>query len=699
MATRSRRPSSRAAAAEASAIPETTHASLPTWLMGALVLAAGVLAYANALHGPFVFDDRSALEQNLSIRALGDVGTILRPPADTPLGGRPLVNLTFALNYALGGLRVEGYHAVNITLHLLTALTLLGVLRRTFARTSLGGVVASGADRLALIATLLWTVHPLNTESVNYVTQRTELMLGWFFLLALYAAIRAVDRPAIHWVGLTAIAAVLAGTSKESAVMLPIIVLLWDRTFVYDTVRAAWGQRRAIYVAAAAAWVTFALLASQVSSTRRVVASGDGSRWTYLLSQAEILPRYLGLSVWPRNLIFDYGPMQPVAIGDVLPGFIVVLVLLALTLVAFARRPQLGFWGVWFWVTLAPASSLVPIVTEVGAERRMYLPLIGVICLLLLAATTALRSWITRETTQRAAAWAIGAAVVFALAAVTRARNVDYGSGVTLWETVIERRPTARAHEHLSMFLQDAGRTDEAINHLRVAAPESPQARHALAAALLERGHLAESIDQFRAFVQSNPTDRTIVLARREYATALRRSGDLPAAIEQLRLAVTAAPRDVRNYVELADMLKAAGNIEGAIGVYEDAERIAPRNVVVLSNLGVLLASRGATAAAIPRLRAALDLEPDLTALRQQLVQLLLVTGDFAKAENEARTLIAAAPSNAEAHNLLGVALASQDRLAAARDAFATAVSLDPGFSDARQNLARIESSSPRGQR
>ena len=659
--------------------------------MAATVVTAGILAYANALHGPFVFDDRSAIEGNLSIRQLGDAGAILHPPADTPIGGRPLVNLTFAVNYALGGLRVEGYHAVNIALHLLSALTLLGVLRRTFSRSSLGAIAGSDADRLALIATLLWTVHPLNTESVNYVTQRTELMLGLFFLLALYAAIRAVDRPAIHWIGLTAICAVLAGASKESAVMLPIVVLLWDRTFAYDSVRAAWRARRAVYAAAAVSWITFALLASQVSSTRRVVVSGEGSRWAYLLSQADVIPHYLRLSLWPRDLIFDYGSMRPVAIGDVLPGLLVVLVLLALTLVAFARRPQLGFWGVWFWVTLAPASSLVPIVTEVGAERRMYLPLIGVISLLLLAAAMAIRTAVTRGTTRRAAVLAGGGAAVIALAAATRARNVDYASGVTLWQTVLDRRPTARAHEHLSMFLQDAGRVDEAISHLRAAAPESPQAQHALAAALLERGHLTESIDQFRAFVQRNPTDRNIVLARREYATALRRSGDLPAAIEQLRLAVSAAPRDVRSYVELADALKAAGNVDGAIGVYEDAERLDPHNVVVLSNLGVLLASKGAVADAIPRLRAALDLDPRLTAPRQQLVQLLLVAGDFAKAEEDARALIVAGPSSAEAHNLLGVALASQNRLAAARDEFATAVRLDPDFADARQNLARLE--------
>jgi Flp pilus assembly protein TadD len=657
------------------------------------VLLVAVSCYANALHGPFVFDDRASIEENLTIRQLGDLSTALQPPAETPLGGRPLVNLTFAVNYALGGLQVEGYHLVNIALHVLTALTLFGVLRRTFARASFRGIAPATVDVVALVATLVWTAHPLNTESVNYVSQRTELMLGLFFLLALYSAIRGVDRPPARWLGLTAVCAVLAAASKESAVTLPIIIVLWDRSFVFDSLRAAFKQRWPVYAAAATTWVMFALLAGRVSSTRSLSQDAGASRWDYLLNQAGVIPQYLQRSLWPANLIFDYGSMSPRTIGDALPGLILLLALLAVTIVAVVRRPHIGFWAAWFWVTLAPASSLVPIVTEVGAERRMYLPLISVVTLLTMAGTALVLRLASGER-RRLVGWAASGVLIVALSATTIARNIDYRSGLALWQTVIDRRPGPRAHQHRSMFLRDAGRNDEAIKELRLATAVDPGSGHALAAALLERGDLTDALHEFDRFVRTRPDDRNISLARREYATALRRAGHTNDAIAQLRAAVAGDPRDVRSYVELADMLSETGDTAGAMRVYQDAERVDPGNAVVLSNLGALLANAGAGAEAIPRLRSALAADPGLVAPRVLLVQQLLVAQDFATAEREARTLIAQAPANAIGYNLLGVALASQQRFDVARDAFARAVALDPNLTDARNNLTRIDSMS-----
>jgi Flp pilus assembly protein TadD len=665
---------------------------VPTWTAVLAVLVVGALTYANALHGPFLFDDGTAIENNLTLRSIGDLTTVLRPPVQTPVGGRPIVNLTFAVNYALGGLQVEGYHLVNVALHLLTALMLLGVLRRTFARTSVPGLSSAALDVAAVAATLFWTVHPLNTESVNYVSQRTELMAGLFYLGALYGAMRAVDQPGFWWIGVTALSAALAASSKESAVTLPIVLVLWDRIFIGNDTsgksRPVWRWR--VYAAGAASWITFALLAGQASTTRRVDLAGAASRWTYLLNQAEIIPHYLRRALWPSNLIFDYGVMSRVAFGDVVPGLLLLVALFVCTLYLIVRRPHLGFWGAWFWITLAPASSLVPIVTEVGAERRMYLPLIGIVCLFTLGAAWSIER-LSRDARQwRVAGVAIGVMVLLALSATTILRNADYASGIRIWETVAAERPGARAHAQLSLYLRDAGRAEEAIAHLRLAAPVDPEAQHALAAALLERGDITESLPYFRQFVQQNPNDREIVLARREYARALRRSGDLAGAMEQLDAATRHAPGDVRNYIDLGDALTAAGRTDDAIAVYQRAEQIDARNVVVLTELGILLAGKGAIAAAMPRLRAALAIDPSLPAPRLQIVQLLLVEEKFMEAEAEARSLIATLPSNAEAHNLLGVALASQGRLELAQAEFAQAVSLKPDYVEAQRNLARI---------
>jgi Flp pilus assembly protein TadD len=671
----------------------------PAWLPVTAILIVGIACYANALHGPFVFDDRSSIEENLTIRHLGDLTMALHPPPQTPLSGRPIVNLTFAVNYALGGLAVDGYHLVNIGFHLLTALVLFGVLRRTFERVSPTLLPAAAHEGAALAASLLWMAHPLNTESVNYVSQRTELMLGLFFLLAVYAAIRALDQPRVWWTAVTAVSAVLAASCKESAIVLPIVLVLWDRTFAPGLPRSRGAlqgpgklrpARWPVYAAGAASWAAFALLSGQASSTRNVRLTGGSARWDYLLNQADVIPYYLLHSVWPRDLIFDYGRLTAHPFSALLPGIILLLVLLAVTVVALVRWPQAGFWGAWFWITLAPASSVVPIVTEVGAERRMYLPLIGLVCLITLGGVALIWRLAAVER-RRLAGIAATATLVVALSAMTIARNEDYRTGLRLWQTVVDRRPVPRAHEHLSMFLRDAGRSDDSIAELRLTAAADPESGHALAAALLERGDLNEALVEFEKFVRTQPGDREIALARREYAAALRRAGRTDEAITQLRGAVVDEPADIRNYVELADALKGSGDTANAIRVLQDAERLDPRNVVVLSNLGELLAGSGAGADAIRHLRAALDIDAGLVAPRVLLVQQLLLTEDFATAEREARTLTMTAPNDATGYNLLGVALASQRRLDEAHDAFAKAVALDPTLRDAQQNLARID--------
>ncbi|MCX6952485.1 MAG: hypothetical protein NTV51_10010 [Verrucomicrobia bacterium] len=161
------------------------------WLAAACLVAVVVLAYANTLRAPFLFDDAGAVLDNPTIRRLGSL-SIFRPPTDgSTTTGRPVVNVSFALNYALGGEDVLGYHAVNLAIHALAALTLFGLLRRTppFA-------TGAGAPWPAFFAALLWALHPLQTESVTCIAQRTESLCGLFYLLTLYGFVRAAGAPA-----------------------------------------------------------------------------------------------------------------------------------------------------------------------------------------------------------------------------------------------------------------------------------------------------------------------------------------------------------------------------------------------------------------------------------------------------------------------------------------------------------------------
>ena len=377
-----------------SSFPAATRArfTLSSRLALLVLVCAGALAYANSLSGPFIIDDAVTVVDNTHIRQLWPLSQALVNERESPVAGRPLVNLSFAINYALGGLDVSGYHLVNLVLHVLCALLLFGIVRRTLVLPSLH--LAERSTPIALATALLWLVHPLNTEAVDYVTQRTELMMGACYLLTLYAAIRARDstrsvsgKREHWWLVLAVVACGLGMACKESMVTAPVMVWLYDRIFLDGTRRMRWQ----FHVALAATWLVLVALSWSGPRIHSAGWSAGVSAWTYLLNQAVMIARYLRLTLWPADLVLTYGYPRPLTLGNVLPAALLVVALLAVTVVSLRLAPRLGFLGAWFFVTLAPTSSIVPIATEVGAERRMYLPLMALVLLGVLAL-----DWLTR---------------------------------------------------------------------------------------------------------------------------------------------------------------------------------------------------------------------------------------------------------------------------------------------------------------
>ena len=189
---------------------------------------------------------------------------------------------------------------------------------------------------------------------------------------------------------------------------------LHDRVFVFESWREAVRTRRRLYLGLAASWL---VLAGLVSSGPRAAVSGSDAGvpvWTYLLNQAVVIVDYFRLTAWPSNLVVFYGWPEMLSLGDVLPQAVVVVALLALTGVALVKAPYVGYLGAWVFVTLAPTSSFVPIATEVGAERRMYLPLMALAVLAAVAAHAFAARVPGRRRLVRAAMAVVLAAVVAA---------------------------------------------------------------------------------------------------------------------------------------------------------------------------------------------------------------------------------------------------------------------------------------------
>src|SRR5262249_49766632 len=271
-----------------------------------------------------------------------------------------------------------GYHLVNLFLHVVCALLVYGLVRRTFEVSGQRGQadtfasspgLGASAVFCGLATALLWELHPLNTEAVDYLTQRTELLMASCSLLTLYAAVRAVSSHGALWQAAAAISCAAGMLCKESMVSAPIMVVLFDRAFLYESFRSAVRDRWKLYVSLASTW---AVLVAVLWSGPRIHSagfSGGVSVWNYLLNQAVVITHYLRLAVWPRGLVAIYGPPLNLRLGDVWPSCVLIALLALLTVVAWTRAPRIGFLATWFFATLAPTSSIIPIATEVGAER------------------------------------------------------------------------------------------------------------------------------------------------------------------------------------------------------------------------------------------------------------------------------------------------------------------------------------------
>lgn len=633
----------------------------------AVIVLAVSLVYASGLTGPLLPDDERAISTNQQIRQLS-LDRVLHPPLETPVAGRPLVNLSFALNYAAGGLDVKGYHAANIALHALAALVLYGLVWRTLSRPGDGSALAAAAQPIALAAALVWALHPLNTESVTYLTQRSELLMGASLLITLYCALRAADsRRATQWTA-GAVLACLAGTlSKESMVTAPVLVLLFDRVFLYGSLREAFARRRYLYLGLAASWLVLAWL--MAGAPRSTVGGDAAASWTYLLNQAQLVARYLRLAVWPVGLVSDYGSPRALTLGDVaVPGMVVVVLVLA-TLVALWRRPRLGFLGAWVFITLAPTSTVVPIVSEVGAERRMYLPLaaiavLAVVTLFKLLARRPASDAGTRKVAAVSRPWIAAVMVAcVALSVGTVLRNREYQSRRTLFQANVDRWPSGRSRFSLADELIKAGDHDGAVEQLQAATAEYPPAYFGLATEMLSAGRLDDAAMYAREFIRLMPDNGAAPAARELLGQALLMQGKLPEANTVFTQLIDIRPNDARPRLALADVLIRQRRVDEAIIRYGEALDRRPGDPEILQKAGLALAAARRMPEAAAAFDRALVARPTDIGLLNLLGRALADQGEYAAAVGPFRRIVELAPSDMQAADNLRV----MERLAAAQ--------------------------------
>ena len=450
------------------------------------IIAAGVLAYANSFSGGFVFDDGHIIVEGTRIRQLWPGWKNLVSH------NRWLVNLSFAINYAISGLDHADYHTTNLAIHILAGLLLYGIVRRTLAVPLLAKRYDGSSHWLALAVAAIWVVHPLQTQSVTYIVQRSESLTGLFYLLVLYCVVRsATSRRKWPWYVCAVVSSVLGAGCKETIVTVPLLVIAYDRIFLATSFRNMLRKRWPLYAGLFGTWGLLVLIIVTTGKVS-VVTAGFGYAQTtplqYLLTQSEVIAHYLRLAVAPYPLCFDYRWPTASSILDVLPQGLLTVTMGGATLVALFKSPPLAFVGIWFFIMLAPTSSIMPIADN-AAEHRMYLPLAAVIALLVLSAYELLTRTSQRLARTKIILISLLLAVLTTFTCMTLLRNADYNSRESIWrDTVQKQKDNPRAHLNFGSSLANLDRLDEAKKHIEHAvrlAPRYADARHRLGKLLL----------------------------------------------------------------------------------------------------------------------------------------------------------------------------------------------------------------------
>jgi tetratricopeptide (TPR) repeat protein len=652
-----------------------------------LIVVVTAAAYANSFKGVFVFDDYG-ITHGEQLRTLWPPWAPLAVPPNQTLSARPVASYTLAVNYAISGLDVWSYHAFNLAFHIVSALLLFGILRRTLQRLPLH---APRSTALAAVIALLWAVHPLTTDVVTYLIQRTDGLMGMFLLLTLYCAMRGAtsQRPRGWFVGAT-VACALGMGSKETMAVAPLVVLSYDRIFLARTWRDVFQKRWRLYAGLAATWLVLgALLATDPHGESAGFHFDDLRPWNYLLTQAGVIVHYLELAFYPRRLTLDYWDWSVArSVTDVLPQALVVCALLAATGWALWHKPPLGFGGVWFFLILAPTSSILPLHGEAAALRRMYLPLAAVIALVVASGGALAHRLCDRfgigQKPRRLLGAAVASALATALALATVQRNGDFHSAISIWERNVEARPdNVRALVNLGNAYNEAGMTARAIETFRQALAKNPNfaaAHNNLGAALLKQGKFKEAETHFREAIRiQTPMGkefRNLANAHFNLGKALAGMRRDEEALEAFRAAVRVNPDFALACDALGLMLERRGQSQAALELHQRAVRLEPTKPEFHHHLGIALAKIPDLRAAVASYREALRLKPDFAEARVNLGLALHLMGKDEEAMGEFRTALKLVPNDAEANHNLGALLSARgDREGALKHFYAAAKS------------------------
>jgi len=656
------------------------------WLAISLIVALGAITYANSFDNPFMWDDGNLIVDNPYIKDASFFKDLFTK--DLVYGTqfsnfyRPLQSLSFMLDYHLWDLKPFGFHLTNLLLHLGCAVLVYLVLALIFP----------AAQSIPLISALLFLVHPVQTEAVTYISGRADPQASMFMLLSIFFYIKHSQKAKpknAYYFSAAILSFILALLTKETALILPLLILLYDLSFASDGVSFRNKCKFRYSLLLLVALVYILLRATALNFLNRPLFLSNAGMNLRLLTSAKIFALYLGILILPLHLRMERSLpiVSSVIEKDVLCSLILLTLLAVLIVRSYRYSRACFFGGVWFFLSLLPVSNIVPLNANM-AEHWLYLPSVGFFLLVALGVNKLLKR------TQRAKILTIVllSGLVAFYSALTIKRNRDWKDPQSFFEQILIYNPqSVEAHNSLGGIYQNQGKFDLAIKEFKQATKLDPYN-------FKPYGNLGSVLRKKKEYD----------LAITAYQKALKLRPDIPGLYNNLGNVYT----DQGNYIKAKTILLKGldlfpefalcrvnlgrvhyemGDIPLAIKEYKQAISLEPDLVLAHYNLAIAYHRQGKHDLAIGQYKRVLNMAPEHVNTHLNLGAALNMKGRLDEAIEHSQKVLELDPSYFQAYHNLGVAYFKKQEFALAKDSFLRALSLKPGHKPSKEFLNRLE--------
>jgi len=651
------------------------------------------LVYSNSLKNEFVFDDAPLIVENHEIREIKNIPYLLGFTGTIPYY-RPIRIISYVFDYYFFKLNPEGYHISNIIYHIITAWIMFLIVR-----------FMTGSYIIAVAACLLFTVHPVNTESVSYISGRRDILSTLFYLLGFFLFLKYRQTKNIFLYPLIILSYILGILSKEMAVTLPVMFLIYDLT----NPRPASGQQNPgsgiiiklvggikkhlffylPFITGAAGFIYYKIVIRPPSHGHEYYG---GYWWTNLLTVAKIITYYLKLLVLPVSLNADYS-FNAFPVTDHLwdipswGSLFTIIILILISIKCFKKNPVITFSAAWFFITLLPVCHIIPH-HELMAEHYLYLPSIG----FFIIASVFIYNFIYKKSPVLFFTFLGIIIILFSIR--TFERNKDWKDALTLWEkTVITAPGCARAWNNLGVEYYNSNKEKKAENCYRNAInikPDYSDPYHNLGNIMVGQGLFDIARQNYmQAYKYSTRGIKKIQILN-SWGILYKQAGKLKLAEQIFRQILRHNPFYQDTLINMAAVLYSEGKYWHAWGVLMKALRINPDSHEARNNLGSIYKKTGNMEKAAVEFRRALQLKPDFMEAYNNLGNVLKAEGKYDEAIEAYRQCLRIEPGSAAAYTNMGSAFRKSGQNEKAIASFKKALVLDPETPLAHLNLAII---------